>query len=63
MSSSSASTAFSIIPLFNIILDHFEDVIPDVDVAEGEEERDREEEAEVEGMYNRVVSLCLYLRI
>jgi len=63
MSSSSASTAFSIIPLFNIILDHVEDAIPDVDVAEGEEEQDREGEAEVEGMYNRVVSLCLYLRI
>ena len=61
MSSSSASTAFSIISLFNIILDHVKDAIPDVDVAEGEEERDREGEAEVEGMYNRVVSLCLYL--
>jgi hypothetical protein len=43
MSASLISTAFSIIPLFNIIIDHIEDAIPEVT------------EAEANGRYNRVV--------
>jgi len=47
MSASSVSTAFSIIPLFNIIIDHIEDAIP--------EEAEAETEAEANGRYSRVV--------
>ena len=52
MSASSVSTAFSIIPLFNIIIDHIEDAIP--------KEAETEAEAEANSKYSRVV---LRLRI
>jgi hypothetical protein len=57
MSASSVSTAFSIIPLFNIIIDHIEDAIPEEAEAEAEAEGEAETEAEAEtnGRYSRVV--------